>query len=840
MKRYWLLAYALTVSACGSFQKGNHAASRPEVAAPDAAADAFVVTRGEKSGLASVEIGMRKSALEKEFLLQGSMITQQQVAQFSNMKSRVVAFRAANDQVFMMEATQGHSVTKDLPQNLILAAFPVTRIDGDVIYFDFVRGLNEIPLVGDWYSHDGEDGSKYKEEYIHGHLSQSYLEDARVSADRNALVIRQVAQISAPKDLPGSMADGVAPMPTTVQMKIPMEARYYLTPYRPADDFKPSTSEDFEHYGFFEVAPQLSENGKTTVLASKFDGKAPIIFALSPNMPADVKDAVRDGVLYWNRAFGREVTRVIDAPEGRTAPDYEYNIIQWVNWDEAGYAYADAQMDPRTGQILHAQIFLTSAFAVKSKANAEKLIATLEKAPQPIAAFEVKGLGSSRLCERRMERRFASSLAGFLAEGADDARIQGAVRDHLREVVAHEVGHTLGLRHNFAGSLGASYDQIDRRSLVQSYMKDGIPADLVTTSSVMDYQLFEESIITGHQIADGAAALPYDASAIAKLYEGQATPPYAAPLFCTDSQTAEFADCKAFDTGRSPIAFRAKDPLQTMEQLPYTLAKKYTTLKAAGQTKDALRKGTTAPQELAAQLYQARAELVAFFRGDRKVLSVRRSFDYLNPLNEELVRAAEENDIEQQVREAGGIAELFAPLSHQAFGKLAQDTLHYLRLEGTMTDEDLGTLTDELQKLTEQLPLALEKEQLKYLSSLEHVRAGGLGNDFSLFLKNEAQRLLFTEKPGTSGTTVSVAAGRTVTIPTYAYDPEIRHGALKLVTAKESDPQWGALERHELKKTFNEHLEKVLGVAADDIDVDAYPREVARWIIETQQLIEAL
>ena len=47
-------------------------------------------------------------------------------------------------------------------------------------------------------------------------------------------------------------------------------------------------------------------------------------------------------------------------------------MIQWLNWDQAGYAYADAQMDPRTGQVLHAQIFLPSSFAFGGIEEARK------------------------------------------------------------------------------------------------------------------------------------------------------------------------------------------------------------------------------------------------------------------------------------------------------------------------------------------------------------------------------------------------------------------------------------------------------------------------------------
>src|SRR5262249_35275667 len=97
----------------------------------------------------------------------------------------------------------------------------------------------------------------------------------------------------------------------------PVSVYYYLSPYRPNAEFKPFELRDLHHFGFYETYPQQL-SGRTVLYATKFDSRKPIIFALSQEIPASHRDAVRDGVLYWNHAFGRKLIRVIDAPRGVT------------------------------------------------------------------------------------------------------------------------------------------------------------------------------------------------------------------------------------------------------------------------------------------------------------------------------------------------------------------------------------------------------------------------------------------------------------------------------------------------------------------------------------------
>jgi len=240
----------------------------------------------------------------------------------------------------------------------------------------------------------------------------------------------------------------------------PIVVHYYLTPYRHNADFMPFELKNLRHFGFFETYPQ-EHAGRIVLYAMKFDSHRPIVFALSSEIPARYRAAIRDGVDYWNRAFGMPLIRVIDAPEGIRAPSPEYNVIQWVtDGDRASTSHI--QSDPLTGEILHASIFLG---------------------------------------------------ARSIDEGSPEDRA-----DHLRYLVAHEVGHALGLRHNFSKG---------------------------PVSTVMNYFDFEETVRIGRDvIAAGRPALEYDRKVIRYVYLGEPVDFDSLPAFCTDSQ----AGCSPFPT----------------------------------------------------------------------------------------------------------------------------------------------------------------------------------------------------------------------------------------------------------------------------------------------------
>ncbi|WP_028102758.1 zinc-dependent metalloprotease [Pseudoduganella violaceinigra] len=151
-------------------------------------------------------------------------------------------------------------------------------------------------------------------------------------------------------------------------------------------------------------------------------GGKPIVYYLDRGAPEPVRSALLEGAHWWASAFEKagfkDAFRVELMPEGADPADIRYNVITWVHRATRGWSYGNAVTDPRTGEIIRGAVTLGS-----QRVRQDILIAEALLAPY----------GKSVPAERR---RLAEQMA--LAR--------------LRQLAAHEVGHTLGFSHNFAAS----------------------------------------------------------------------------------------------------------------------------------------------------------------------------------------------------------------------------------------------------------------------------------------------------------------------------------------------------------------------------------------------------
>ena len=146
----------------------------------------------------------------------------------------------------------------------------------------------------------------------------------------------------------------------------------------------------------------------------------PIVYYVDRGVPEPVRSALVEGASWWAQAFDAagfiDAYRVELLPEGAHSLDARYNVIQWVHRSTRGWSYGGGIVDPRTGEMIKAHV----------------------------------SLGSLRV---RQDRLLFQGLAGAakLGSGEADDPVEIALA-RIRQLSAHEVGHTLGMTHNFAAS----------------------------------------------------------------------------------------------------------------------------------------------------------------------------------------------------------------------------------------------------------------------------------------------------------------------------------------------------------------------------------------------------
>lgn len=246
----------------------------------------------------------------------------------------------------------------------------------------------------------------------------------------------------------------------------------------------------------------------------------PIVFWIENTVPHTYRQTIREGVLMWNQAF--EKAGYLNAIEVRQMPadadwdpaDVRYNTIRWSQSFNSGLAgIGPSRVNPLTGEILDADILINANIvrllmreaeslldSASSGMEMERLLVDLPGSCVEDSCATAPDEGTRLLQELRSRSNFpfnsgprlscnCAACTQVFQEGAlalsllrdlppGDAMMETYIQDYLRFLVAHEVGHTLGLRHNFQGSTLRSIDELHDVSLTR---REGL------TGSVMDY-----------------------------------------------------------------------------------------------------------------------------------------------------------------------------------------------------------------------------------------------------------------------------------------------------------------------------------------------------------------
>ncbi|MEM1392567.1 MAG: zinc-dependent metalloprotease [Cyanobacteria bacterium P01_H01_bin.150] len=248
--------------------------------------------------------------------------------------------------------------------------------------------------------------------------------------------------------------------------------------------------------------------------ASISEPKKPIVYWIDNATPYEYREAIKEGVLMWNRAFEsagfKNAIQVKQMPDSATwdPSDIRYNTIRWINTVDGYFAMGPSRVNPLTGEILDADILIDASLVSFLKKDYRQMV-------QPTQSKKITSLSAMMqnrlLCSNALEpeddseeipviKRLSTLASKYdLCYGIEATNQFGfgklalsLLRDlpptsqetkeylhqYLRLIVAHEVGHTLGLRHNFRGSTMLSPKEMNNRSITRTRGQ---------VASVMDY-----------------------------------------------------------------------------------------------------------------------------------------------------------------------------------------------------------------------------------------------------------------------------------------------------------------------------------------------------------------
>jgi len=357
--------------------------------------------------------------------------------------------------------------------------------------------------------------------------SRSYLEDVK-SFPENTNIQAKLTFKTDGDNSPRTVPDG---------RYIPVSIHYTLAKL-PENPMVPRVADDRVGY-FLTVHKNFAEDDKTFFerftnrwrleCADEPDAgelcepKEPITYYIEQTVPETYREALIDGVDAWQDAFEAAgfknaiVAKML--PEDADAEDIRYPTLRWNTSDQTGYgAIGPSVVDPRTGEILDADILFEASMVLGFKNSWRNIIS-------PGTAFS----SMYNVSEAEKERlkagvEHSSFSTEFTAQGSmlksallasgklspNEPVPEDYVQDAMKWVTMHEVGHTLGLRHNFRASSDTPLDQL---------YNENFTAENGIYNSVMEYptiNLPEGGDVQGHIYNPGIGS--YDRWAISYAY----------------------------------------------------------------------------------------------------------------------------------------------------------------------------------------------------------------------------------------------------------------------------------------------------------------------------------
>jgi hypothetical protein len=393
----------------------------------------FLYQSGLSAGIGSNDIGLDRGQLGAT-----------RIVRFERSGPRVLLVQENQDYRAISDDQAERRAVHDSFAESVLAGFTVGAEEKDRVLVDatdfFLRDAHDIPATL----------RKTKQGTYHLDAARSAI---YLPLTKNFPMNTEVESIlTFAGDEPGQWVKQVTPSPESITVR-----EHHSFVQLPPAGYKPRAYDpraSFFGISYMDYATPVSEPIVKRLIArhrlEKRDPSAaisepvrPIIYYLDRGAPEPIRSALLDGARWWNQAFEaagyKNAFRVELMPEGADPMDLRYNVIQWVHRATRGWSYGSAVTDPRTGEIIKGHVTLGSLRVRQDYLIAEGLLAPYDDGKSV----------SPKMMEMALAR--------------------------LRQLAAHEVGHTLGLEHNYSASTVNRSSVMDYPPPVVTLGSNGVP-----------------------------------------------------------------------------------------------------------------------------------------------------------------------------------------------------------------------------------------------------------------------------------------------------------------------------------------------------------------------------
>ncbi len=458
--------------------------------------------------------------------------------------TKVVSFKVQNGKLFVFDVDSRKQDSDTFNPDIVVESYPIVDFGGfsslpgasDYVLFDPAAGLNRFNVVSDAYG-AGATGERFDIELLFNQRFRPLTDGVAFEQ-----IFTGYSMTPDPKSgdkgeengLKGQGTMGIALRRYSegkgfTNRKFPPKPYYFTSDLR----LVPNTGET-------EVSPiKWNVYAGMKPIQWKISYRAKVTNDLEKYKAYDVVGALKHGIEDWNSVFGFKVFEAVLGTPDDSPSDDDKNMIYWDEDPSYGAAFANWRTNPNTGEIRGASVYMNIGWLEGGDGSFEDDVATPTtrtrnfsplslKARPKTAALTWYGMPDTTTCvlwgpQYMQPGEVGDDVMHGIGAGTEANAVphtkKEKVEAYLRNTLLHEVGHTLGLRHNFKGSTEGN-------------------------SSIMDYNQADEEFKSD---LPGA----YDIQAIKYLYGLSEDLP--AKGFCTDDAVKTDPMCNQFDKGANPL-----------------------------------------------------------------------------------------------------------------------------------------------------------------------------------------------------------------------------------------------------------------------------------------------